>query len=103
MSDAGNTKAIEALAAEIGDVLYMDIAKWHLYLSNAHLHIPLAERLYPMLQERLPSESDVETVLQGMPVAIGGNKHFVSLAQLVPNACIPDLIRCLEDYRRENF
>ncbi|MFM7450504.1 MAG: DUF3181 family protein, partial [Leptolyngbyaceae cyanobacterium] len=28
---------VEALAAEIGENIYIDIAKWHLYLSDAHL------------------------------------------------------------------
>ncbi|MGL6338716.1 MAG: DUF3181 family protein, partial [Waterburya sp.] len=32
------TQEIEALAAQIGENVYIDIAKWHLYLNDAHLH-----------------------------------------------------------------
>lgn len=47
MVKANTREIIEALAAEIGENVYMDIAKWHLYLSDAHLHTVLAEQLYP--------------------------------------------------------
>ncbi len=47
---ANTTQAIESLAAEIGENVYIDIAKWHLYLNDAHLHTVVAEQLYPMLE-----------------------------------------------------
>ncbi|HAX78262.1 MAG TPA: thylakoid-associated protein, partial [Cyanobacteria bacterium UBA11372] len=47
MAKTNTTESIEALAAEIGENVYMDIAKWHLYLREAHLHTLLAERMYP--------------------------------------------------------
>ena len=31
-------KKSKKLAAEIGENIYMDIAKWHLRLDDAHLH-----------------------------------------------------------------
>jgi Protein of unknown function (DUF3181). len=43
---ANTTQAIESLAAEIGENVYIDIAKWHLYLSDAHLHTVVAQQLY---------------------------------------------------------
>ncbi|MFM6515410.1 MAG: DUF3181 family protein, partial [Microcystis panniformis] len=35
---ANTTQDIENLAAQIGDNIYIDVAKWHLYLREAHLH-----------------------------------------------------------------
>jgi hypothetical protein len=34
-------EAIERFAAEIGEQVYIDVAKWHLYLKDAHLHTAL--------------------------------------------------------------
>ena len=45
-----DTRNIEKLAAEIGENIYIDVAKWHLYLAEAHLHTQLAEQLYPLLE-----------------------------------------------------
>lgn len=49
MAKPSTTEVIEAIAAEIGEAVYIDVAKWHLYLSNAHLHTVVAEQVYPML------------------------------------------------------
>ncbi|NET47260.1 MAG: DUF3181 family protein, partial [Merismopedia sp. SIO2A8] len=49
MAMANTTEAIEALAAEIGENIYIDVAKWHLYLRDAHLHTAIAEQIYPMV------------------------------------------------------
>jgi len=71
---ANTTPEIEALAAEIGEVIYIDVAKWHLYLSNAHLHTPLAEKLYPLILDNEVSEDAVIKVLDSIPVSLGGVK-----------------------------
>ncbi|MDE5094370.1 MAG: DUF3181 family protein, partial [Trichodesmium sp. St11_bin5] len=44
MANGSTTQIIESLAAEIGDKVYMDITGWHLYLSDAKLHLNLAEK-----------------------------------------------------------
>lgn len=59
-----DTRNLEKLASEIGENIYIDIAKWHLYLANAHLHTQLAEQLCPLLDQGDFSESDVQQVLQ---------------------------------------
>ena len=53
------SQAIDALAAEIGEKVYIDVAKWHLYLSNANLHTVLAEQFYPLLANDELSEEKV--------------------------------------------
>ena len=83
---SSSTEAIETLAAEIGENIYMDIAKWHLYLSNAKLHTVLAERLYPMLADNQLEENKVLAVLQDIPVKLGGGAAGITLGGSVADA-----------------
>ncbi|MBC7972486.1 MAG: DUF3181 family protein [Verrucomicrobia bacterium] len=96
-----STETIEALAAEIGETIYIDVAKWHLYLSNAHLHTVLAEQLYPMITAKAIVEEDVIKVLQNIPVKLGGGKREVPLADLLPMQCQVNLIDLLEEFQRK--
>jgi len=98
---ANTTQAIESLAAEIGENVYIDIAKWHLYLSDAHLHTVLAEQLYPMLEDGNLNADKVGQVLQGIPVKLGGGKREVSLADLIPMQCQVQLMDVLEEFQRQ--
>lgn len=100
MTSPGTAEALEALAADIGDNIYMDIAKWHLYLGNAKLHTDLAEKLYPLLQGDL-SEAAVNKVLQDIPVALGGGRRTVPLIELLPSSCQTQLMDILEDCQRQ--
>ncbi len=94
------TEAIEKLAAEIGENVYLDIAKWHLYLSDAHLHTLLAEQLYPILSAKSLDEDRVLHILQSIPVTIGGGKKEVSLIDFMPMQCQVILMDILEKYQR---
>ena len=98
---ANTTQAIESLAAEIGENVYIDIAKWHLYLSDAHLHTVLAEQLYPMLEDGKLDADKVGQVLQGIPVKLGGGKREVPLADLIPMQCQVQLMDVLEEFQRK--
>ena len=98
MAQTSSTEAIEALAAEIGENIYIDVAKWHLYLSNAHLHTVLAEQLYPMVTAKAIVEDDVIQVLQKIPVKLGGGKREVPLADLLPMQCQVNLIDLLKSF-----
>ena len=103
MSHAGTTADIEALAAALGEVVYLDIAKWHLYLPSAHLHIPVAEGIYPLLDDGEPTRDRVEAVLQSISVKLGNGRCTVSLRDAVPDRCLDDLMDCLQEYRRDHF
>jgi hypothetical protein len=94
------SQAIDALAAEIGENVYIDVAKWHLYLSNAHLHTVLAEQLYPLLANNELSEDKVLKLLQGIPVKLGGGKREIPLADLLPMQCQVNLMDLLEEFQR---
>jgi hypothetical protein len=98
---AGTSRAIEELAAAIGDRAYIDVAKWHLYLGDAKLHTALAEALYPLIDEDRFSESALANVLAHIPVSLGGGKKMVSLADLIPSGSQADLLRAIEDYQRD--
>ncbi|MBD1814383.1 MULTISPECIES: DUF3181 family protein [Microcoleus] len=98
---ANTTQAIESLAAEIGENVYIDIAKWHLYLNDAHLHTVVAQQLYSMLEDGNLDADKVERVLQGIPVKLGGGKREVPLADLIPMQCQVQLMDVLEEFQRK--
>lgn len=102
MSNSGNTQAIEKLAAEIGENVYMDITKWNLYLGDANLHTPVAEKLYPILEEAADLEEEtVINILKDTPVKLGGGKTTLSLADLIPSQVITDLMKLLEEFKKD--
>ncbi|GAN31612.1 MAG: DUF3181 family protein [Candidatus Brocadia sp. AMX2] len=67
MSFLDETEIIEALTSEIGKNIYIDIAEWHLYLSDAKLDKVLAEKLFPLLGSgSINSVQIVEDILREM-------------------------------------
>ena len=98
---SNTTQAIESLAAEIGENVYIDIAKWHLYLRDAHLHTVVAQQLYSMLEDGNLDEDKVGQVLQSIPVKLGGGKREVPLADLIPMQCQVQLMDVLEEFQRQ--
>ena len=101
MTNGSTTQIIESLAAEIGDKVYIDVAGWHLYLSDAKLHISLAEKFYPILTDEVPSESKVVEILQGISVKLGGGRREIPLMDLLPMQCQTELIEVLAEFRQQ--
>ena len=101
MANVSTIEALEELAAEIGDNVYMDIAKWHLYLNDAHLHAVLAEQLYPLLADNSLEEDRVVQILQRIPVKIGGGRREIPLAELLPMQSQMNLMDLLEEFQRK--
>ena len=101
MAKTNTTEAIESLAAEIGQNVYMDIAKWHLYLSDAHLATVVAEQVYPLLTSNNLDESRVVQILENIPVKLGGGKREVPLIDLLPTRCQVNLMDLLEEFQRD--
>ena len=95
------TPEIEALAAKIGENIYIDVAKWHLYLNDAHLHTVVAEKIYPILEDDSLSENAVTSILESIPVKLGGGKTELSLSKLLPMQCKMTLIDLLEEYQKD--
>jgi hypothetical protein len=101
MANPNKTQAIEALAAEIGENIYIDVAKWHLYLSDAHLHTVVAEKVYPLLEKNAVNEEAVLKILHAIPVKLGGGRVEVSLAELLPMQSQVNLLDILEEYQKD--
>ncbi|MCW6034676.1 DUF3181 family protein [Spirulina subsalsa FACHB-351] len=101
MVDFHTTEVIENLAAEIGKVVYIDVAKWHLYLTDAKLHTVVAQQVYPLLVENDLNEDNVTRLLSNIPVKIGGGKREVPLGDLLPLQCQVDLMDLLEEFQRQ--
>lgn len=102
MAKTNTTEILEALAAEIGENVYIDIAKWHLYLSDAKLHKVVAEKVYPLVTaSKAVEEQDVIQVLESIPVKIGGGRKELPLINLLPLQCQVNLVDILEKYQKE--
>ncbi|AFZ59211.1 DUF3181 family protein [Anabaena cylindrica FACHB-243] len=101
MAPTNTTELLEALASEIGENVYLDIAKWHLYLSNAKMHTILAEQLYPLITSKTVNEDRVLQLLASIPVKIGGGRKEIPLIDLLPLQCQVTLVDILEKYQRE--
>ncbi|MDY6781333.1 MAG: DUF3181 family protein [Cyanobacteriota bacterium] len=101
MAESYTTEQIEALAAEIGENIYIDVAKWHLYLAEAHLHTVIAEAVAPLLGENSFSERAVSERLLAISVPLGGGKVQLPLPELIPKSGMTDLMEILKKFRDE--
>jgi Protein of unknown function (DUF3181) len=95
-----NNQQIEDLAAEIGDKVYIDVAKWHLYLKDAKLHTILAEQVFPCLNNGLNGEKLTE-ILTNISIDLGGGRLKTSLINLIPVTAQARLMDVLQDYERD--
>ncbi len=100
MANYQTTQAVESLAAEIGENIYIDVAKWHLYLSDAHLHTTVAEKVYPLLENDELSDDKVNEILQQISVPLGGGRKELSLLELLPMQCQRNLLDLLEEFQK---
>lgn len=96
-----STQEIETLAAQIGENVYIDVAKWHLYLNDAHLHTAVAEKVYPLLEDNSLSEDAVSAILQEITVKLGGGNTEITLDKLLPAQCKSNLLELLEEYQKD--
>jgi hypothetical protein len=101
MAKAGTTKAIEDLAAAIGDQAYLEVAHWHLYLADAKLHTPLAEALYPLLAEGRFTDTALQELLAHIKVSLGGGKQSLPLGDLMPARSLSHLAEVIAAYQRQ--
>ena len=101
MANDQTTQAVESLAAEIGENVYMDVAKWHLYLADAHLHTVVAEKVYPMIENEEVSEDGVIEILRQISVSLGGGRTEVPLLELLPLQCQMNLMDLLEEFLKK--
>ncbi len=101
MAQVPSNPEIEQLAAAIGKEVYIDVARWHLYLRDAHLHTLLAEQLAPQVMAGKVDEEAVTQILQGIPVKVGGGRKELPLADLLPMQSLLNLLDVLEEFSRK--
>ncbi|MEM9004426.1 MAG: DUF3181 family protein [Cyanobacteria bacterium P01_F01_bin.86] len=99
MSYSAPVESLESLAANIGEAVYMDVAKWHLYLNDAKLHTLVAQRMYPLIADGRISEAEVSRILEDIPVPLAAGRKKVPLMDLIPSTCVNELLRVLEDFQ----
>ena len=100
MANALSASDLDALAAVIGKTIYIDVAKWHLYLTDAHLDTVLAKQFAPLLSTGKLEEAQVMQVLSDLKVPLGGGKQALPLLELLPNQCQVDLMDLLETFQQ---
>ncbi len=98
MAKSLNSNDIEDLAANIGQEVYIDVAKWHLYLNDAHLHTVLAKKLAPLIETDDCSEQALQEVLTSIAIKIGGGSKELPLIDFLPVQCQASLMDILEEY-----
>jgi hypothetical protein len=99
----------DTLAEEIGRECYIDVCGWHLYLKD--IKIPssgqsismaqgLAQHLGPQIQGKGIRASDLNALLDKVPVTLGQGKKVVSLSVAMPDRCQQDLLDICENCSR---
>lgn len=94
------TEAIEALAADIGDRIYLDIARWHLYLKDAKLHTQVAQQAYDLVCKGPPVEAEALGILRQIVVEVGGGRRQIPLLDLIPLQGQVAFLDLLEAFQR---
>jgi hypothetical protein len=100
VTGGGADLGISELAENLGSDVYMDINGWHLFLKDAKYHIPLAR----IVSNRIAADGNrfdeqaVLQILKDCPVKVGGGKSTVKLFDLMPNMCVQDFTKIVEDY-----
>lgn len=101
MNENNSREIIEALAAEIGENVYIDVAKWHLYLTDAKLDEVLAEKLFPLLSDGEPTNNQITAILREITVSLGGGKVELPLSDLLPNTGVQKIQEIISDILQE--
>jgi hypothetical protein len=95
-----SNQQIEQLAAEIGDKIYIDVAKWKLYLKDAKLHTTVAEQVFPLLTSGLTGDKLTE-ILTGISIDLGGGRQKMPLINLIPVTAQANLMDILQEFARD--
>jgi Protein of unknown function (DUF3181) len=97
---ANSSEQLENLASEIGDKVYIDVAKWHLYLKDAKLHTAVAEKAMPFVSSGQVTGDNVNEILSQITISIGGGRKELPLTDLLPVAGQAALLDVLQEFAR---
>jgi Protein of unknown function (DUF3181) len=96
-----SNQQLESLASDIGDNVYIDVAKWHLYLKEAKLHTVLAEKAAEAMTGKAVTGDMVNSILSQVKIPLGGGRQELPLADLIPVACQAKLLDILQEFARD--
>jgi hypothetical protein len=96
-----SSEQLERLAADIGDNVYIDIAKWHLYLKDAKLHTVVAEKALDMISDKNVTGDTVNAILAQVNISLGGGRKELPLSDLLPVTCQAKLLDILQEFARD--
>jgi hypothetical protein len=92
---------IEELASEIGDKIYIDVAKWHLYLKDAKLHTLVAAKALDILSEGSMTGDKLTELLSSISIDLGGGRKKVTLLDLIPVTGQANLMDIITEFARD--
>ena len=98
MSSLMDSSQINELAISIADRLFIQVAKWNLYLGDAGL----AKDLAIECQANFDQGANVAAKkgLEAIQVKLGGGRTILPLSRLIPSNQLFDLEEILEPYCR---
>jgi hypothetical protein len=96
-----SSEQVEKLAAEIGDNVYMDVAKWHLYLKDAKIHTLVAEKALDAISGKTVTGDTVNAILAQVHISLGGGRKEVPLSDLLPVSGQAKLLDILQEFARD--
>lgn len=96
-----SSEQLEKLAAEIGDNVYIDVSKWHLYLKDAKLHTVVAEKALDAIAGKTVTGDTVNAILAQVNISLGGGRKELPLSDLLPVTCQAKLLDILQEFARD--
>jgi Protein of unknown function (DUF3181) len=96
-----SSEQLERLAAEIGDNIYIDVSKWHLYLKDVKLHTIVAEKALAAVAGKTVTGDTVNAVLAQVNISLGGGRKELPLSDLLPVTCQAKLLDILQEFARD--
>ncbi len=97
---ANSSEQLENLASEIGDKVYIDVAKWHLFLKDAKLHTVVAEKAMPFVSTGKVTGDNVNEILGKITISLGGGRKELPLSDLLPVSGQAALLNVLQEFAR---
>ncbi|MFN3927311.1 MAG: DUF3181 family protein [Pseudanabaenaceae cyanobacterium] len=94
------SEQVEQLAGAIAEEIYIDVAKWHLYLGDAKLAVPIAEKL--AVQSQKLTMAQLKELLAEFRVGIGGGKSSLPLIDFIPEGGLQKLLEISHQFLRDD-
>ncbi len=90
---------VESLAADLGQAVYLEIARWRLFVADAHLDHALAEALNPLVGTQA-SSAQIDTVLEKITVPLGDGSTL-PLARFLSPASRQQILTVLREFTED--